>query len=367
MSVQALEQARLSGGVAVDALVGEIGNWEGVEVMPEPRFGGPCSSSAAASSAICTTPASAARSPTSRSRGFTRDELIAAGALPHSACRTCWLADRAGSHGRRPDRRRGGLPPRLRAGPQGASTAGRLLTSDPRPAGIAAGVAPLRQHAPDPRFLLEREEGDIYNAPGATLSLRHYLGHRHEAVTGTPLFVHGPSATRSRSTPSAPLRAVTLDDDFEAIPIPGHTPGSTAYLWDTGQHRVLFTGDTIPRHGEWRAALLGSSDRRSYREACCSSSTSTCWCPGHGSGDPYHAVKLGTRADRRDHRAAPALAKTVTSISDPPQAAEQAALRPIRSSSAGVPDMIARACSVTTSTGQSHQAARSSRSTSSSS
>ena len=41
MSVQALEQARLSGGVAVDALVGEIGNWEGVEVMPEPRFGGP--------------------------------------------------------------------------------------------------------------------------------------------------------------------------------------------------------------------------------------------------------------------------------------------------------------------------------------
>jgi Family of unknown function (DUF5519) len=41
MTVQALENARLSGSVAVDALVGEVGNWEGVEVMPEPRFGGP--------------------------------------------------------------------------------------------------------------------------------------------------------------------------------------------------------------------------------------------------------------------------------------------------------------------------------------
>src|SRR5919106_3710809 len=41
MTVQALENARLTGSVAVDALVGEIGNWEGVEVTPEPRFGGP--------------------------------------------------------------------------------------------------------------------------------------------------------------------------------------------------------------------------------------------------------------------------------------------------------------------------------------
>jgi hypothetical protein len=41
MTVEALENARLSGGVAVDALVGEVGNWEGVEVAQEPRFGGP--------------------------------------------------------------------------------------------------------------------------------------------------------------------------------------------------------------------------------------------------------------------------------------------------------------------------------------
>jgi len=41
MSNQTLEEARLDGGVAVDALVGEISNWEGVELATEPRFAGP--------------------------------------------------------------------------------------------------------------------------------------------------------------------------------------------------------------------------------------------------------------------------------------------------------------------------------------
>lgn len=41
MNAQALENTELSGGVAVDALVGEIGHWDGIEVVPEPRFGGP--------------------------------------------------------------------------------------------------------------------------------------------------------------------------------------------------------------------------------------------------------------------------------------------------------------------------------------
>ena len=63
-------------------------------------------------------------------------------------------------------------------------------------------------------------------------------------------------------------RRHTLDDDFAVIPIPGHTPGSTAYLWDTGDHRVLFTADTIMlREGDWRAAVLPSSDRAAYLES----------------------------------------------------------------------------------------------------
>jgi hypothetical protein len=41
MSVRELETAELPGRVAVDALVGEVGNWPEVEVVPEPRFGGP--------------------------------------------------------------------------------------------------------------------------------------------------------------------------------------------------------------------------------------------------------------------------------------------------------------------------------------
>jgi glyoxylase-like metal-dependent hydrolase (beta-lactamase superfamily II) len=56
-----------------------------------------------------------------------------------------------------------------------------------------------------------------------------------------------------------------LGDDFEVIPTPGHTRGATAFLWDSGQHRCLFTGDTIYlRDGDWIAAVLESSDRGPY-------------------------------------------------------------------------------------------------------
>jgi glyoxylase-like metal-dependent hydrolase (beta-lactamase superfamily II) len=57
----------------------------------------------------------------------------------------------------------------------------------------------------------------------------------------------------------------TLGDDFEVIPIPGHTRGATAFLWDTGEHRSLFTGDSIVlEDSAWVAALLASSDREDY-------------------------------------------------------------------------------------------------------
>ena len=57
----------------------------------------------------------------------------------------------------------------------------------------------------------------------------------------------------------------TLDGDFEVIPIPGHTPGATAFLWDSGQHRFLFTGDSVYLRGDrWIAAVLEDSDREAY-------------------------------------------------------------------------------------------------------
>jgi luciferase-like monooxygenase len=41
MTTQALDRAPISERVAVDALIGEVGNWAGVEVGVEERFGGP--------------------------------------------------------------------------------------------------------------------------------------------------------------------------------------------------------------------------------------------------------------------------------------------------------------------------------------
>jgi Family of unknown function (DUF5519) len=86
MSVHSLDNTELSGNVAVDALVGEVGNWEGVEVTTEPRFGGP---------AFQLGRRQLGHLHDARERGAfadiplpraVRDELIAAGrARPHSA------------------------------------------------------------------------------------------------------------------------------------------------------------------------------------------------------------------------------------------------------------------------------------------
>lgn len=60
----------------------------------------------------------------------------------------------------------------------------------------------------------------------------------------------------------------TIGDDFELIPTLGHTPDATAFLWDNGTHRFLFTGDTLwMEHGQWSVVVLGSSDRTAYIES----------------------------------------------------------------------------------------------------
>lgn len=138
-------------------------------------------------------------------------------------------------------------------------------------------------------FLLRRARGNllVYGAPtvaeeaDAVAALgsvvRHYLGHWHEALLGgdqilAPLHCH--EEEREQVTKRFPVAGTfadrhRLDDDFEVIPIPGHTEGSTAYLWDSGEHRCLFTADSVYlREGEWVAAVLeGSSDRRAYLES----------------------------------------------------------------------------------------------------
>jgi glyoxylase-like metal-dependent hydrolase (beta-lactamase superfamily II) len=137
-------------------------------------------------------------------------------------------------------------------------------------------------------FVLERERGNVlvYSVSGLESDAarieaaggieRQYLNHRHEAMFASPwvkapLFVHErerKSVAKKAHVRGSFSRRHMLDDDLEVIPTPGHTPGATAFLWDSGSHRMLFTGDTVYLDGgEWVAAVLPSSDRERYIES----------------------------------------------------------------------------------------------------
>lgn len=134
-------------------------------------------------------------------------------------------------------------------------------------------------------FLLERPAGNVvvYNAPGLSAAASHIrelggatrllINHSHEAMYGAPdldvpVFVH----ERDRRETERSLRVSgvftsrqMIDNDLEVIPTPGHTPGTTSYLWDNGSHRFLFTGDFIwIEHGAWKAVVLDPSRRAEY-------------------------------------------------------------------------------------------------------
>jgi glyoxylase-like metal-dependent hydrolase (beta-lactamase superfamily II) len=141
-------------------------------------------------------------------------------------------------------------------------------------------------------FLLRREAGnlllygtgipagDVREIEGMGGVARHYLNHHHEAAfvgdglvrtLGAPLFCHEDDSRSAAET----LRVAGtfsgrhfVGEDFEVIPTPGHTEGATAFLWGNGGHRFLFAGDTIYlRGGEWAAAVLPSSDGKSYADS----------------------------------------------------------------------------------------------------
>ncbi|WP_320672830.1 MBL fold metallo-hydrolase [Patulibacter defluvii] len=155
------------------------------------------------------------------------------------------------------------------------------------PLDLGFGRVPLQARA----FLLEREAGNLLLYGASAIEpqrdevralggiVRQYLNHSHEATTAAdrigqafdaPLVVHAADAAEVAATARV---GATFDhrhrigDDLEAIPIPGHTAGATAYLWRAGDgERVLFTGDSVfVRGGRWVAALLdGISDRGDY-------------------------------------------------------------------------------------------------------
>ncbi len=141
-------------------------------------------------------------------------------------------------------------------------------------------------------FVVPREHDNllVYSSPAlgddvAEIESRggashQYLNHWHESMFGDDsiadrlnarLVVH--AADRAHTAERRTVHATfdgpgSLGGGFELIPTPGHTPGATAFLWDSGEHRYLFTGDTIYlTEGEWVAAVLSSSDREAYLES----------------------------------------------------------------------------------------------------
>jgi hypothetical protein len=161
-----------------------------------------------------------------------------------------------------------------------------LYAAEPEPLGFGPSLG-IRA------YLLQREGGNLLLYRSAALEQdvetvnglggisRQYLNHHHEAspacdwvanTFGAPLHVHEDDAAAAAEICSVDAtfsERHKLDEDFEVIPIPGHTGGATAFLWDSGQHRVLFTGDTIFfGRSKWRAAVLdGVSDRDRYIES----------------------------------------------------------------------------------------------------
>jgi glyoxylase-like metal-dependent hydrolase (beta-lactamase superfamily II) len=110
---------------------------------------------------------------------------------------------------------------------------------------------------------------------------RHYLSHFHEALfgcdevaarLGAPVFCHEndrQAVSETCDVSEAFSERHMLGDDFEVIPTPGTTPGASVFLWDSGEHRCLFTGDTLYlEEGEWVGAWPEpSADRGDYVES----------------------------------------------------------------------------------------------------
>ena len=193
-----------------------------------------------------------------------------------------------------------------------------LYASEPEPLGFGPSLE-IRA------FLLQREPGNLLVYRSGALERdvetlddlggisRQYLNHHHEAssacdwVAGTfraPLYVHEEDAAAAAEVCDVGAtfsERHKLDGDFEIIPVPGHTRGATAFLWDSGRHRVLFTGDTIYLgRDNWRAAVLdGVSDRERYIQSLESIRTLDfdLIVPGIASaGQPYYSFTDRTKA-----------------------------------------------------------------------
>jgi glyoxylase-like metal-dependent hydrolase (beta-lactamase superfamily II) len=189
---------------------------------------------------------------------------------------------------------------------------------------VLAGIRPLPHDtlsfAPDVAvraFVVERDHGNIlvYTTEHTADAVAghdiqwHYLNHWHEAMWGlddvahahgAPIVIHADDHDEADRTANGETRLITFDErhtlgeGFELIPIPGHTAGATAFLYERAGHRFLFTGDSLYlRDGEWIAAVLPTSDRARYLESLdlirgLDFDVLVPW--GATVGDPFYAV-----------------------------------------------------------------------------
>lgn len=113
---------------------------------------------------------------------------------------------------------------------------------------------------------LRQEETFVQNLGGIH---RQYLSHMDEAAKscdwvakayGSRLVCHKReqvAVTKKCTVHETFPQDFKLEPDFQAIHTPGHSPGSTCYLWESSGRRYLFTGDTIIlRNGLWEVVLV---------------------------------------------------------------------------------------------------------------
>lgn len=133
-------------------------------------------------------------------------------------------------------------------------------------------------------FVLQRPEGNlvIYHSPKLNDAMsdieqlggisKVLMNHDHESLGGTPEFnapfyIHEDDARALDNNIEISgyfSEREKINDDLLVIPTPGHTPGTTMFIWENGEHRFLFTGDFLcVDDGELRTVILGSSDRES--------------------------------------------------------------------------------------------------------
>ncbi|PIJ49223.1 hypothetical protein BL250_16015 [Erwinia sp. OLTSP20] len=110
---------------------------------------------------------------------------------------------------------------------------------------------------------------------------RHYLTHWHEAGPALPLLQQRFNAALycHNKALGAVTRVAEPDDtfseaevhcgSFHVVPTPGHTPGSTSYLYASpGGITYLFVGDTLTLYnGQWVTMLTDDSNTASLQQS----------------------------------------------------------------------------------------------------